>query len=115
MQLALGIMWCVRQIRDHDNSDHQLDVNSIDQKAIAAAVLCFVAEFFCNHAMITGNHFLNVIEASLWTIALGILIPDTIKMIIRAKKIFDNHPDIDGSQLILFLWFVLATCICFVG
>jgi len=52
---------------------------------MSAVVLCFVAEFFCNHAMITGNHFMNVIETTLWNIALGMLIPDTLKLYVKAK------------------------------
>jgi hypothetical protein len=97
MQVALGLMWSAREIKKYDDSKaHHL---SIDSKAITAVVLTAIAECFCNHAMITGNHFLNVIEASLWTIALAMLIPDTIRLYVRSRIIFENQKKLDGSQL----------------
>lgn len=94
-QMALGLMWCSREIKKHDKSEaHHLQ---IDNKAITAVILCVIAEFFCNHAMIVGNYFLNVIEASLWTIALGMLIPDAIRMIVRSRAIFKQDSKIDAS------------------
>jgi hypothetical protein len=101
MQLALGLMYCAREIKKHD--EDKANHLNIDNKAISAVFLCAIAEFFCNHAMIVGNYFLNVIEASLWTIALGILIPDAIRLIVRSKTIFKNDDKIDASQIDKFL------------
>ena len=52
-----------------------------------AVFLCFTAEFFCNHATITLDYKWNVCETVLWTIALGALIPGTIKLNRRALKL----------------------------
>ena len=76
-----------------------------------AVLFCFIAEFFCNHGMITGNHFMNVIETTLWNIALGGLIPDTLKLFLKSKEIFDNHPEIDASQVNRY---ILCCLICFI-
>lgn len=71
-------------------------------------ILIFIAELFCNHAMITGNHSLNVVETTLWNIALGMLIPDTLTLFLRSKQIFGNHDQIDGSQVIRFTLYCLV-------
>mgnify|MGYP007015552864 CR=1 FL=1 len=94
MQLALGLMWVSREIKKHD--ERKIYNVSIDNKAIMAVVLTSIAEFFCNHAMITGNHFSNVIEASLWTIALAILIPDSIRLYVVAKRVFSEKSNVDA-------------------
>ncbi len=50
-------------------------------------VLTFIAEFFCNYGMFTLDYFSNVVETSLWTIALALVFPYAIDLMIRAKRI----------------------------
>lgn len=43
--------------------------------AVLAVVLCSIAECCCNYAMFTKDYFPNVVETSLWTAAMGSLMP----------------------------------------
>lgn len=113
MQIALGLMWCARQIKKYDPNHKDSDLKSIDRRAIQAVVLCFIAEFPCNYACITGIHFFNVIETTLWNIALGMLIPDCYRLYNKSKELFDNHNEIDGSQVTKFILYCLITCVVF--
>jgi hypothetical protein len=93
MQVALGLMWCNKEINKHLRDDMQ-DV-SINFWAKMAVFLCFSAEFFCNHATITLNYKWNVVETVLWTVALGALIPGVIKLNKRARRV--NNAPIVGT------------------
>jgi hypothetical protein len=55
--------------------------------AILAVFLTFIAEFFCNYGMFTLDYFSNVVETSLWTIALALVFPYACNLVRRAKEI----------------------------
>ena len=113
MQIALGLMWIARQVNKYGETVRKIDLDSLDRKAVRAVVLCFIAEFFCNHGMITGNHFMNVIETTLWNIALGGLIPDTFKLYQIVGQV-ETFTEIDASQAKRFVLFCLICFIIFV-
>lgn len=78
-----------------------------------AIVLCFFAEFFCNHALFTLNYLFNVIETSLWTVALGLVTPYALHMTYWSYKI--DSKDINARSVLIFSLFTSAVGISFVG
>ena len=116
MQVALGLMWCNKEISVYDGDNG----GSLNFWSKMAVFLCFTAEFFCNHATITLCYFWNVIETSLWTVALGALIPGVLRLNRRAKQIHgarasrQKQEEIDATSVIFFTYMVLLVCILFV-
>ena len=83
-------MWCNKEVNNLSSEPKQdMSINFWSKMAV---VLCFTAEFFCNHATITLDYKWNVCETVLWTVALGALIPGVIKLNRRALRL-------NGTQL----------------
>jgi hypothetical protein len=142
MQVALGLMWCNKEVNNVSTEPKQdMSINFWGKMAV---FLCFTAEFFCNHATITLDYKYNVCETVLWTIALGALIPGVIKLNRRASRIngtpiaekepaierqlsqrasskrpraqsAPSEKTIDSTAVILFTYMIALTCILFVG
>lgn len=89
VQVALGFMRANREIKTLSGSkgDDTFIEKSIDFLAISAAVLCTIAEFFCNYGMVTENYLYNVGETVLWNIALGGLIAPCVYLYYKSRQI----------------------------
>jgi len=78
-QVGASLVWCHEEMfhlqsalepkRNFEKLQHARMV------AVLVVVLCSMAECCCNYAMFTLDYFPNVIETSLWTVAMGSLIP----------------------------------------
>lgn len=75
IQVSWGILKANQEIRALRGGKMTFFEQIIDCLAILASVFCTLAEFFCNYAMFTECYWYNIIETSLWTVALGSLIP----------------------------------------
>ena len=87
----------------------------VDFCAKQAFVLTFIAEFFCNHAVFTENYLMHVIETSLWTVALGALIPCSLYLYSQASLIkSDEDRSVDMKQTFNFIIIITWLDIIFV-
>ena len=87
----------------------------VDFCANQAFVLCFIAEFFCNHAVFTENYLMHVIETSLWGVALGCLIPCSLYLYSQASLIkSDGERSVDMKQTFNFIIIITWLNILFV-
>ena len=74
----------------------------------------FIAEFFSNHGMFTGDYRYTLVEVTLWTIGLGSLIPCCLWLLGQTKdiKTFETFK-VDFQQTRYFLLMLLAVCVAF--
>ena len=89
-QISLGLIWCDRELRTLQKfrkSKIVENTKTYKNLAILAVVLTFIAEFFCNYGMFTLDYSSNVVETSLWTIALALVFPYACNLMRRAKEI----------------------------
>lgn len=89
VQVAYGFLRANQEIKALSGSkgDFTFVEGLINWCAIVAVAACTAAEFFCNYAMITGNFMHNVYETSLWTFALGSLIPCGLYLFEKSRHI----------------------------
>ena len=117
-QIALALNWAVKDIKELSkpgtiSNDWE---RYIYHASWAAVYLCATAEFFCNHGMFVENCWYNIIEVSLWTIAMLLLIPCSIYLLRRLDKIKPQKGQrIDTYWTRRFLQLLLAVCVVFVG
>ena len=89
IQIALALIQATKDIKEHSKPGA---ISEEWETAIwwcswISVVLCATAEFFCNHGMFVENNWYNVVETSLWNIALFILIPCTIYLLRKLNRI----------------------------
>ena len=89
VQVGYGFIRANQEIKALSGSRGDLTFieGMINWCAMIAVICCTLAEFFCNYAMITGNFLYNVYETSLWTFALGCLIPCSLYLFEKARHI----------------------------
>jgi len=84
--------------------------------AMASVMLCSVAELFCNYGMCVSNYWWNIIEVSLWTLGLAILIPCEVYLYLEAGRIQKHRgAQVDLTQTRQFLMMMFVVCVAFVG
>jgi len=92
--------------------------SAVNYCSMASIAMCILAEFFCNHGMFVENYFYNVIETTLWTLALGILIPCCVYLLHELQTISDQYSKgittVDVSQTRLYLIMMFLVCVAFV-
>lgn len=82
----------------------------------SSVVLCATAEFFCNHGMFVENNWYNVIETSLWNIALFILIPCSVYLLNKLNRIRpDKGLRVETYWTRRFLQLLIVVCVAFVA
>lgn len=73
--------------------------------------LCCVAECCCNYAMFTTDYLGNVIEASLWAIAISMLLPYALRLHIMTQRLGNAY--VDTTHVLLFSTSTLLACTLF--
>ena len=69
-----------------------------------AFFLCFIAEFYCNHAMFVKEYYWNIHETVLWTIAQALMFPCAMyTLYILHTRTPEN---MDNTQLRWFCYFL---------
>ena len=109
-----------REIHILTNAQDSFFYHAVNYCAKQAFVLCFVAEFFCNHAVFTENYLMHVIETTLWGIALGCLIPCGLYLYSQASLIVSNDErSVDMKEtfnfIIIFTWLNIIFVLGLVG
>ena len=114
--MSLGLIWCDRELRTLQkfrNSKTVENTKTYKHLAILAVFLTFIAEFFCNYGMFTLDYFSNVVETSLWTIALALVFPYACNLVRRAKEIQDSELNKSVNVSYIFYFAVMSAIVSF--
>lgn len=116
-QVGASLVWCHEEMvhlqMTLEPKKHFEKLQHVRMVSIAAVVLCSIAECCCNYAMFTLDYFPNVIETSLWTVAMGSLIPYSYWIWQQALQC-SKFKQVDVSSIKWFAFSILITCASFV-